>query len=152
MIRRILTLPQDKRVLRTPSAEVTKADDWQAVAQDLTDTLRATPTAIGLAAPQIGVLLRVFVVRGNEGKILTLVNPVILQTGSEYAESDEGCLSLPGCHARVSRATSLRLVAVQMPGMSTPLVRAAGIFARVIQHELDHLDGKLITDREAERA
>ena len=76
------------------------------------------------------------------------VNPAIVQTGPDMETADEGCLSLPGCHARVTRATWIRLVKQQGIG-GTVMATAQGHHARVVQHELDHLDGIICIMREA---
>jgi peptide deformylase len=146
MIRRILTLPRDKRALRTICDLVT-TEDMPDLATDLVDTMIAsTRPALGLAAPQIGVSLRVFVVR-HGGVFLSFVNPVITAKSILTEVAEEGCLSLPGCRARIRRFVAITLT----DALHTEL-KATGQLARVIQHELDHLDGILITDREAELA
>jgi peptide deformylase len=149
MIRRILTLPQDKRILRSMCAEVKYADITDLIT-DLTDTLNSAPQGLGLSAPQIGSLVRVFVMRKGM-QIVAFINPVILQTSIETNTAEEGCLSLPKCHARVTRAIRIHFVQQQLPHTRTIFADATGMAARVIQHELDHLDGILMTDREKER-
>jgi len=104
---------------------------------------------IGLAAPQVGISKRVFVVdvEGEEGERakLALVNPRMARsTGSVVAE--EGCLSIPGIHEDVKRHAEVTFEALDEKG--APLtVRAEGLLARALQHELDHLDGVLFIDR-----
>jgi len=101
---------------------------------------------IGLAAPQVGISLRLMVV-GHE-KTMTaraIVNPVIAEQGGEVT-AEEGCLSLPGIFAPVTRAEWVRLEGQDLEGQ--PLsIKARGLTARVFQHEMDHLDGVLILDR-----
>lgn len=97
----------------------------------------------GLAAPQVGVLQRVIVMR-VEGVDYAVVNPLIARARGEGKE-DEGCLSIPGVRIDVPRATSLILKGLDRDGKPFKL-KASGGLARVIQHELDHLDGKLIID------
>jgi peptide deformylase len=104
---------------------------------------------IGLAAPQVGVSRRVFVidVEGEEGERvkLALVNPrMALTSGSEVGE--EGCLSIPGIHADVKRHAQVTFEALNERGEPVT-VRAEGLLARALQHELDHLDGVLFIDR-----
>jgi len=102
---------------------------------------------IGLAATQLGVLHRAFVYRAfAEDELTALVNPVIEWSSEELECAPEGCLSLPGVHVDVERAVSVRVRAQDARG--EPLqIEADGLRARVIQHEIDHLDGVLILDR-----
>ncbi len=102
---------------------------------------------IGLAATQLGVLHRVLVYRvQQEAPIATLVNPVLDWKGSEQEIGEEGCLSLPGVHVDVERPVHVRVSAQDERG-DPIVVEASGLEARVIQHEVDHLDGVLILDR-----
>src|SRR3954449_13391542 len=122
------------------------------VAQDLLDTMRAHPRCVGLAAPQIGELVRVVAVDCTDhphapdaAGLLLLVNPVIVEReGEEVAR--EGCLSLPELTANVRRAVAIAVEALTPAGEPVAL-RSAGFEARCIQHELDHLDGILFLDR-----
>jgi len=102
---------------------------------------------VGLAAPQVGHNLRLFIVNptGNPEDDRVYANPMLFDAeGEEIAE--EGCLSLPGIHANVPRATSLRIKAYDVEGK--PFERQeTGYVARICQHELDHLNGILLTDR-----
>lgn len=97
----------------------------------------------GLAAPQIGVLQRVIVMRVDDVEY-AIVNPEIIDPNGEEKD-DEGCLSIPGVRIEVPRATSLALEGLDTDGNPVRL-EASGILARVIQHEVDHLNGKLIVD------
>ena len=104
---------------------------------------------IGLAAPQVGVSQRVFVVdvegEGGERVKLALVNPrMVVTEGSMVGE--EGCLSIPGIHADVKRHAEVTFEALNEKGARVT-VRAEGLLARALQHELDHLDGVLFIDR-----
>jgi peptide deformylase len=102
---------------------------------------------VGLAATQLGVLHRVLVYRAYTDDPLTaLVNPVIEWQSEEMEVAEEGCLSLPGVHVEVERSARLRARARDARGEEI-LVEAEGLEARVIQHEVDHLDGLLILDR-----
>jgi peptide deformylase len=102
---------------------------------------------IGLAATQLGVLHRVLVYRAYpEDPLIALVNPVLSWQSEELETAEEGCLSLPGVHVEVERPARVRVRA--QDGDGEPLeVEAEGLVARVIQHEIDHLDGVLILDR-----
>ncbi len=102
---------------------------------------------IGLAATQVGTLHRVLVYRvEHESPINALVNPVIEWSGKEKEWMEEGCLSLPGVHVEVERPVRVR-VRARDPHGAQIVVEASGLEARVIQHEIDHLDGTLILDR-----
>jgi peptide deformylase len=102
---------------------------------------------IGLAATQVGTLHRVLVYRvEHESPINALVNPVIEWSGKEKEWMEEGCLSLPGVHVEVERSVRVR-VRARDPHGEEIVVEASGLEARVIQHEIDHLDGTLILDR-----
>jgi peptide deformylase len=100
---------------------------------------------VGLAATQVGVLKRVIVYDIDEG-LVALCNPRIVDTSDETQFSEEGCLSLPGIEVPLQRAISLTCEASDIDG--NPItIEAEGLLARVLQHELDHLDGVLIIDR-----
>ncbi len=102
---------------------------------------------IGLAAPQVGVSHRVLVYRVEpDSPVQALVNPEVEWTSRELETMEEGCLSLPGVHVDVERPLHVRVRARDASGERL-LVEASGLEARVIQHEIDHLDGVLILDR-----
>ena len=102
---------------------------------------------IGLAATQVGVMHRVLVYRVEaDGPIAALVNPVLEWSGEERETMEEGCLSLPGVLVEVERPVHVRVRAQDERGEAI-LIEASGLEARVIQHEMDHLDGVLILDR-----
>jgi peptide deformylase len=102
---------------------------------------------IGLAATQVGTLHRVLVYRvEHDSPVNALVNPELEWAGSEKEWMEEGCLSLPGVHVDVERPVHVRVRARDADGEPV-LIEAAGLEARVIQHEMDHLDGVLILDR-----
>ncbi len=142
----VLTDPNP--ILHQKASPVARFDEtfWSFL-DDLQDTLLSDETAVGLAAPQVGVLERVFLyVARNQVKVL--VNPEIVEAaGNEVGE--EGCLSLPGCRIPVRRYQRI-VVSAQNEQGHPVLVREKGFPARIIQHELDHLDGILITDRFSE--
>jgi peptide deformylase len=104
---------------------------------------------IGLAATQVGVLHRLLVYRvEHESPVNALVNPVIEWSGKDKEVLEEGCLSLPGVNVDVERPIYVR-VRAQDPTGAPIVIEASGLEARVIQHEIDHLDGVLILDRTA---
>jgi len=131
-------------VLRTPAVPVADFDkELRRLVADLTDTMLAAPGA-GLAAPQIGVGLRVFTWH-VEGELGHLVNPV-LDLSEEEQHGPEGCLSLPDLTFDCTRA--LRVVAKGFDMHGEPVrIEGSELLARAIQHETDHLDGVLFIDR-----
>jgi len=133
-------------VLRRRAARVVAVTpDVRATIADMIDTMY-DEIGLGLAAPQIGVSLRLMVVADEEGRAArALVNPVITEQGGEVV-AEEGCLSLPGIFAPVKRAEWVRLEA-QDPDGTSMAITARGLRARVFQHEMDHLDGVLFIDR-----
>jgi peptide deformylase len=143
-VRPVLLYP-DPRLKQV--AAPAQADEIEAVAADVLDTMRSRERCVGLAAPQIGSLTRVAVVdvsghpRAEQSNgLLVLANPLIVEAeGTEVAR--EGCLSLPDVTANVRRAT--RIVVAHHAGD----VECRGFEARAVQHELDHLDGILFLDR-----
>jgi peptide deformylase len=112
---------------------------------DMIDTMY-DEVGLGLAAPQVGVSLRLMVVADEDGReARALVNPVITEQRGEVV-AEEGCLSIPGIFAPVKRAESVRLEAHDADGKPVTIT-ARGLRARVFQHEMDHLDGVLFIDR-----
>jgi peptide deformylase len=102
---------------------------------------------VGLAAPQIGLSQRLLVYRvGQDAPLIALVNPEIEWSSEDGEEGEEGCLSIPGITVDVSRSVHVRVKAQDETGAERR-VEASGLEARVIQHEIDHLDGVLILDR-----
>ncbi len=140
-------------VLKTRSAPVQTFDDALAhLAEEMLATMRAHE-GVGLAANQVGRLKRVLVA-ALEDEEYVIVNPVI-EEATETAEKElEGCLSIPGIQVQVERPTGVTVSGQDTSG--TPLrIGASGLLARILQHEIDHLDGVLIldrTDRESRKA
>jgi peptide deformylase len=144
-------------VLRTPSADVDPAalrgSDLQRLIDDMYETMREY-RGVGLAAPQVHVGLRLAVIevgaqdlRAEQAVPFTvLVNPRITPLGEERVLGPEGCLSIPDLRGQVPRLVRLRLDALDRQGRPYA-VEASGFFARVIQHECDHLDGRVYLDR-----
>ncbi|PLC12951.1 peptide deformylase [Kocuria flava] len=131
-------------VLRTRAQEVTVHDDaLRRLVADMHETMLDVG-GVGLAAPQVGVSLRVFTwaVEGSSGHV---VNPV-LEVGEEPQEGGEGCLSVPGLGFETPRRNWARVTGTDVHG--EPLVvEGTGLLARLLQHETDHLDGRLYVDR-----
>lgn len=126
-----------------PVAEVT--GEIRQLIADMVETLY-DEVGLGLAAPQVGISLRLIVVGDEEGRDpRALLNPVIADRGGQ-ATAEEGCLSIPGVFAPVTRAEWVRVEARDADGRSVT-ISARGLHARVLQHEIDHLDGVLFIDR-----
>jgi peptide deformylase len=135
--------------LHDPAAEVAQlTDDVQTVIQDMIDTMYAAP-GIGLAAPQIGVPLRIFVVDMSVGRnasdLMVFINPVFVELDGMQLE-EEGCLSVPGFNATVARPSRAVVKGLDRQGVERT-VEGTELLARAFQHEMDHLDGKLFLDR-----
>lgn len=115
---------------------------------DMVETMYAAP-GIGLAAPQIGIAKRLCVIDLSSGKtggeLLVLINPEFVQREGMQLE-DEGCLSVPGFNATVARPAKAVVRALDRTGQSR-VIEGTGLLARALQHEIDHLDGKLFLDR-----
>ena len=134
-------------VLRTPAAPVTTFDkELRVLVRDLEETMLDAP-GVGLAAPQIGVSLRVFTYACSDDDHGHIVNPVLAELSAEEEEDDEGCLSVPGLTYPTVRRTSVVAKGFDMHG--EPLVIPAGtsFLARCLQHETDHLDGVVFVER-----
>jgi peptide deformylase len=131
-------------VLRTPADPVTTFDaELRKLVTDLTDTMLEAP-GVGLAAPQLGVSLRVFAYNVDD-VIGHLINPSLVLSQEEYID-DEGCLSFPGLSYPTNRSLSVVATGFNMYGDPVS-VAGSGTLARCVQHETDHLDGVLFIDR-----
>ncbi len=135
-------------VLREKAAEVPEVDESvRRLARDMFDTMYEAD-GVGLAAPQVGLLMRLIVVDPREEGVepVALVNPSVVETGKERDRVEEGCLSIPGVRDVVERATTAVVEALDLDG-NPVRIEAEGLLARVLQHEVDHLDGILFFDR-----
>jgi len=140
---RDIVVVEDPR-LRTKCPKVPKVDDSiRKLVDDMVDTMREAP-GIGLAAPQVGVLLRVIVCE-VEDHLHALVNPEIVRAEGEQV-GDEACLSIPGYAGPVKRFEKVVVKGKNRSGKEVR-VRAEGLLARCLQHEIDHIDGVLFVDR-----
>jgi peptide deformylase len=146
--RKILVVdnPNERRILRAKAKKVSRFEPYlERLVEDLWETMRAAP-GVGLAAPQIGESIRVLVAE-YEDQAVALVNPEIIKRSEEEELGTEGCLSIPGYVGDdVSRALAITIKARDPKGKEIR-VKAEGWFARILQHEIDHLDGILYTDR-----
>jgi len=147
----VFTLPQS--VLTTPSRPVGTIDDEaRRLAVDLIDTMRASPGCVGLAAPQIGVGLRAFVVDVTGHRKARSCHGTFVLFGPELVESSvpetarEGCMSVPDLTGDVSRATRVTVSGLNEEGHRR-ILEVDAFEARAVLHELDHLDGLVFLDR-----
>jgi peptide deformylase len=132
-------------VLKQRAAEVSNIDGSLArLADDMIETMLAAP-GVGLAAPQVGVQKRLFVYQldPDEGP-QTIINPVITETSGEW-EYEEGCLSIPGLYFPIVRPKEVHLTGYDLDGKEVS-IEADEVLARAFQHELDHLDGRLLLE------
>jgi peptide deformylase len=150
-VRSILRFPDPR--LRQPTVEVDPAaigDDLRALVADLIETMYAADGA-GLAATQIGADRRVFVVdakaagRDPTEPPLVFLNPRLAELSREKETAEEGCLSFPGIFVPLKRSLRVRVSAFGMDGQQFE-VAGDGLFGRALQHEMDHLDGRLLID------
>ena len=158
-IREIITLPNP--ILRKKARKVQDIDtDLQILIDDMIDTMRDEP-GVGLAAPQVAVSNRIVVVEFGEEtengeaeveekpKLYVVINPEISRPSSEMVVGIEGCLSIPGLVGEVDRHENLVVKGLNRYGKPVK-IKASGWLARIFQHEIDHLDGIVFTDRAIE--
>jgi peptide deformylase len=143
----ILTLPDP--LLRKKSAPVERIDaELGKLADDMLETMYAAP-GVGLAAVQVGVLRRLIVLdtakENDPPSPLVMINPEIVSLGSELRLHEEGCLSIPDERVEIERPSTLTVRYLDREGKTQELA-AEGLLATAIQHEIDHLNGKLIID------
>jgi len=147
-IRPILIHPDPRLKTRaTPVTDVT--DDLRVLAKDMLDTMYDAP-GIGLAAPQVGVLSRVLVMDcvkdpDQEPEPMVLINPEVVEASEELASYEEGCLSIPEQYAEVQRPAEVKVRWMDLEG-SEQEAHFDGLWATCVQHEIDHLNGKLFID------
>ncbi|HSK20984.1 MAG TPA: peptide deformylase [Longimicrobiales bacterium] len=135
-------------VLREKAAPVDGITaDIRTLVADMFDTMYAEE-GVGLAAPQVGVADRVIVVdpRDEDIEPFALINPEIVHFGDDLERDEEGCLSIPGLKEIVERPATCRVEAINMDG-NRITIDADGLLSRILQHEVDHLDGILFLDR-----
>jgi peptide deformylase len=154
--RRLVALAQIRQypdpVLRMRAREVESFDDELTQLVERMAALMDNADGAGLAANQVGVLRRVFVMRtGENGDTRTLVNPELVSRSDEVDVDDEGCLSLQGLLVPVERPSTVTLKAKDVHGADVTL-ELTGFEARACQHEIDHLDGVLMIDRTTDEA
>jgi peptide deformylase len=134
-----------ERVLRRPAEPVETIDEnVRAICEQMVEAmLRAD--GVGFAAPQIGVSKRIIVL-DVEGEFHVLINPELLSVSDETEAQTEGCLSVPGVHAEVPRSVRATVAGTNLDGDRVEIT-GEGLLARAIQHEIDHINGRLFIDR-----
>ena len=150
-LRKITTFPEE--VLRKDAEPVEVFDDDLAkLIDDMVDTMREAP-GVGLAAPQIGISKRIIVVEfGDEEddsvpkQLYIMINPEIIKESKDKVPGIEGCLSVPGVVGKVNRSRAVTVRGQNIHGKPVK-IRAQGWLARIFQHEIDHINGVLYTDR-----
>jgi peptide deformylase len=151
-IRKIVTLPDP--ILRRKARTITRFDaELQILIEDMIETLREAP-GVGLAAPQVAVPERLIVVEYPEDdeeedslkKLYIVINPEIKEISEEMEIGIEGCLSIPNLHGEVERALEVTVKGQNRRGKPVK-IKAGGWLARIFQHEIDHLNGVVFTDR-----
>ena len=125
-----------------PITEIT--DELRTLIDDMIDTMRASH-GVGLAAPQIGVSLRVAVIEIPDEDVLVLINPEITKKKGERV-IEEGCLSVPGYQGELTRAVTVKVRARDRDGREIRVTATDDVLAQALEHEIDHLEGKLYTD------
>ncbi|NSY39706.1 peptide deformylase [Leisingera sp. ANG59] len=141
-------LPWPDKRLRTKADEVTEiTDEIRGIWNDMVDTMEAMP-GVGLAANQIGVMLRLAVVDGSteRGRAVKLANPEILHASVELREHDEASPNLPGVSAKIKRPRAVTVRFINEQG-AVDRKDFVGIEATSVQHQIDHLNGKMYFDR-----
>lgn len=140
-------LPDD--ILHKKAEEIAEVgSDTKRIANEMIDVMHSA-RGIGLAGPQVGLLDRIFVTHVERDKPRVFINPQIVETSIEESEIEEGCLSIPGIYAPVTRSSAIRVQAINERGRPFAM-DADGMLARVILHELDHLNGVLFLDHLAQ--
>ena len=120
-------------------------DDFRAFIEEMFEAMKAAD-GVGLAGPQAGISKRVFVAMADDNVKRVFINPQIIYTSAELCDYEEGCLSIPQVYESIQRPKKVTVQALDENGRPFTL-EADGLLARIIQHENDHLDGKLFIDR-----
>ncbi len=121
-------------------------DEFRSILNDMFETM-ISANGVGLAAPQVGIAKRFFVVMADDDVRRVFINPTITKTSNDLVDYEEGCLSIPGVYENIKRPSKVSVSAINENGKHFTIEEADGLLARVIQHENDHLDGVLYIDR-----
>ncbi|WP_296763482.1 peptide deformylase [Sediminimonas sp.] len=145
-VRRCIPWP-DGRLRRPAETVAAIADDVRATWNDMTDTMEAMP-GVGLAAPQIGVMLRLAVVDASEarGQAVCMANPEIVHASAQMRTHDEASPNLPGVSAKIARPRAVTVRFLNADG-AVEVRDFVGLWATSVQHQIDHLDGRMYFDR-----
>ena len=149
MTKRTILIHPDPRLKAIAAAVEDSGDDLRALAEDMLETMYHAP-GIGLAAPQIGIGQRLIVLdcvkeEGEAPRPLAMVNPQVIASSDETSVYEEGCLSIPDQYADVTRPAEVEVAWMDVDGSAKRDV-FTGLWATCVQHEIDHLDGKLFID------
>lgn len=141
----MLKINENLKFLRRKSEPVSEMDaELKVLVSDMIEVMNAHK-GIGLAAPQVGILRRIIIIK-VDGEDIPLINPTIVKKSKETYLLEEGCLSLPETSLEIKRSTGVDARAFDIDGNELD-IELEGLPARIFQHELDHLNGKLILDR-----
>lgn len=121
-------------------------DDFRALLEEMFETM-ISANGVGLAAPQVGISKRFFVIISDDDIKRVFINPEIIKTSAETSEYEEGCLSIPGFSEKIIRPVKISISALDQNGKPFVMNDVDGLLARIIQHEYDHLDGLMYIDR-----
>ncbi len=138
-----------EEVLREKCTEVSPEeinDQFRLTLNEMFETM-ISANGVGLAAPQVGIAKRFFVVIADDDVRRVFINPTITKTSGDLVDYEEGCLSIPGVYENIKRPGKVSVSALDENGKRFSIEDAEGLLARVIQHEYDHLDGVLYIDR-----
>ncbi|KGL01920.1 peptide deformylase [Thalassobacter stenotrophicus] len=149
MTKRTILIHPDPRLKAIAAAVEDSGDDLRALAEDMLETMYHAP-GIGLAAPQIGIGQRLIVMdcvkeEGEAPRPLAMLNPRVIAASDETSVYEEGCLSIPDQYADVTRPAEVEVAWMDVDGSAKSEV-FTGLWATCVQHEIDHLDGKLFID------
>lgn len=148
-IRPITTLPADTAVLRTPARRVRAFDAaLRELVADMIDSMHAA-SGVGIAAPQIGVPLRVVVIGMPGERPFAMVNPEVVKRSGERTLT-EGCLSVPGWRGEVTRSQRVLAKAQDLQGREIRIRAEGDLLAQALEHEIDHINGRVYIDHVAE--
>lgn len=148
-IKKIVKVPNP--ILKKKSKKISKIDSRiEQLAYDMADTIENyqsdVETGVAMAAIQVGQPVNLVVVREEDGSYAALINPEVTKAYGKDIEDLEGCLSVPGIYGVVSRKEKVEVKGIAIDGERFAM-KASGIFSRILQHEIDHLNGILFTDR-----
>lgn len=146
-MRNILVYPDRRLREKSRPVKIEELRELRSLIDDMAETMY-TNNGLGLAAPQIGIHKRVFIIdvakKEEKSKLMVFINPIIVEREGEI-KGEEGCLSFPGIFEEISRAKKVKVKALNLKGEEFEL-EAEGLLAVAIQHETDHLDGILLID------